>query len=120
MKQRFIIFFAALSILGSTLVSCDPDKVDNLYTFTDKLLGNYLIDNKEYSEFARLLDTTQVMGLLNSYGSYTVFAPDNKAMSEFYALKGKKNIVRVLNGFIANHCLRPYYQWISDNLQFLQ
>lgn len=92
MKQRFIIFFAALSILGSTLVSCDPDKVDNLYTFTDKLLGNYLIDNKEYSEFARLLDTTQVMGLLNSYGSYTVFAPDNKAMSEFYALKGKKTL----------------------------
>jgi uncharacterized surface protein with fasciclin (FAS1) repeats len=92
MKQKFIIFFAALSILGSTLVSCDSDKVDNLYTFTDKLLGNYLIDNKEYSEFARLLDTTQVMGLLNSYGSYTVFAPDNKAMKEFYTLKGKTSL----------------------------
>lgn len=92
MKQKFIILFAALSILGSTLVSCDPDKVDNLYTFTDKLLGNYLGDNKEYSEFVRLLDTTQVMGLLNSYGSYTVFAPDNKAMNEFYAIKGKKSL----------------------------
>ncbi|MBN2766307.1 MAG: fasciclin domain-containing protein [Paludibacteraceae bacterium] len=92
MKQKFIIFIAALSILGSTLVSCDADKVDNLYTFTDKMLGQYLRDTTEYSEFVRLLDTTKVIGLLNSYGSYTVFAPGNDAMHEFYALKGKNSL----------------------------
>lgn len=92
MKQTLIIFIAALTMLGTTLVSCDSDEVDNLYTFTGQMVGQYLTNSDEYSEFARLLDTTNVMGLLNSYGSFTIFAPGNKAMKEFYALKGKTSL----------------------------
>ena len=87
--------FTVLSMAVFLLSSCDPDDVgDNLYTFTDQMAGQYLTDpdNKNYSQFARLLDTTKVIGLLNSYGQYTVFAPDNDAMNEYFTNKGKKGL----------------------------
>lgn len=88
-KIRFVAVLIGLSMLSS----CDPDKVDNLYTFTDNMMGQYFQKNPaEYSEFTHLLDTTGVMKLLNAYGSYTCFAPDNKAMKEFYLSKGKKSL----------------------------
>jgi uncharacterized surface protein with fasciclin (FAS1) repeats len=81
-----------LSALGA-LSSCSSDDVGgNLYTFTDKMMGQYLKDSADFSEFTTLLDTTKVMGLLNSYGAYTCFAPSNEAMKKFYTLKGKKSL----------------------------
>jgi uncharacterized surface protein with fasciclin (FAS1) repeats len=81
-----------LSALG-VLSSCSSDDVGgNLYTFTDKMMGQYMKDSADFSEFATLLDTTKVMGLLNSYGAYTCFAPSNEAMKKFYTLKGKKSL----------------------------
>jgi uncharacterized surface protein with fasciclin (FAS1) repeats len=81
-----------LSVIG-LFSSCNSDDVGgNLYTFTDKMMGQYLKDSANFSEFTTLLDTTKVMGLLNSYGAYTCFAPTNQAMKNFYALKGKKSL----------------------------
>jgi uncharacterized surface protein with fasciclin (FAS1) repeats len=81
-----------LSVIGF-FSSCNSDDVGgNLYTFTDKMMGQYLKDSANFSEFTTLLDTTKVMGLLNSYGAYTCFAPTNQAMKNFYALKGKKSL----------------------------
>ncbi len=74
--------------------ACNSDDVgENLYTFKEETMGQYLTKYPlEYSEFSRLLDTTGVKGLLNAYGSYTCFAPDNAAMKKFYSLKGKKGL----------------------------
>jgi uncharacterized surface protein with fasciclin (FAS1) repeats len=86
-----LVLVAALMILPS----CDSDDVGgNLYTFTGQMVGQYLTDqdNDQFSEFARLLDTTKVIGLLNSYGQYTVFAPNNKAMQDYYKTKGKNSL----------------------------
>ena len=89
---------ALITLLLSSMLmfsSCDPDKVgDNLYTFTDQMMGQYLTnpENSEFSEFARLLDTTATLGLLNAYGHFTSFAPTNDAMREFYTLKGKSRL----------------------------
>jgi uncharacterized surface protein with fasciclin (FAS1) repeats len=63
-----------------------------MYTFKDKMMGQFLKDSTNFSEFATLLDTTKVMSLLNTYGAYTCFAPNNEAMKEFYLLKGKKSL----------------------------
>lgn len=75
------------------LNSCDPDNIseDALYTFTDQMMGQFLADTanaSQFSEFSRLLDTTKVDGLLNAYGVYTCFAPTNAAFNAYYALKG--------------------------------
>jgi len=73
--------------------SCDSDEVgDNLYTFTDQMAGQYINSDTTLSEFARLIEITNTKGLLNSYGSYTCFAPTNAAMHSYYKLKGKKSL----------------------------
>jgi len=75
------------------LTSCDSDEVgDNLYTFTDQMAGQYINSDTTLSEFARLIEITNTKGLLNSYGSYTCFAPTNAAMHSYYKLKGKKSL----------------------------
>ncbi|MDP4278507.1 MAG: fasciclin domain-containing protein, partial [Bacteroidota bacterium] len=89
---KLIISLALLSLVG--LSACNSDDIGgNLYTFTDETMGEYLRKHPDsYSEFTRLLDTTHVMSLLNTYGTYTCFAPDNKAMRAFYKLKGKSDL----------------------------
>lgn len=86
-------FFLNLIFCLGLLSSCNSDDVGgNLYTFKDKLLGQYLESDTTFSEFANLLVKTKVKGLLNSYGSYTCFAPTNQAMRSYYKLKGKQSL----------------------------
>lgn len=97
-KSRRKVFFKLCLMLGilSSFVytSCDSDDVgDNYYTFTGETIGVYITNNPEsYSEFSKLLDTTGVKGLLNAYGKYTCFAPDNDAMLAFYESKGRTSL----------------------------
>lgn len=91
-KRSILISMVILSFTG-IFSSCNSDDIGgNLYTFTDKMMGKYLKDSTDFSQFATLLDTTKVMGLLNSYGAYTCFAPTNDAMRKFYMTKGKKSL----------------------------
>ena len=87
-KSLSVILFATVLFL---LSACNGDDVgENFYTFTGETIGQYIKNRPEtYSEFTQLLDTTGVMGLLNAYGDYTCFLPDNKAMQQFYQSKGK-------------------------------
>lgn len=97
MKTIFNKFFAGITAVvlfsGILFSSCDSDAVseESLYTFTDQMMGQFLKDTanaSEFSEFAKLMDTTKVMGLLNAYGVYTCFAPNNDAFKAYYAAKG--------------------------------
>ncbi len=76
------------------LPACDSDNIgDNFYTFTGETVGQYIKNRPEtYSEFAHVLDTTGVMGLLNAYGDYTCFLPNNEAMKRYYQSKGKNSM----------------------------
>jgi len=90
---KTLLAVASVSLFLCTLPSCDPDNVgDNLYTFKDRMMGQYLKDTTIFTEFARLLDTTKVTGLLNAYGYFTCFAPTNDAMKMYYLEKGKKSL----------------------------
>ncbi len=93
-KTRFLM---ALVIAVTTLpifYACDSDKLsgDSLFTFTDQTIGQYLTDSSDFTEFVRLLDTTNVMGLMKTYGTYTCFVPTNEAMKAFYKSKGKTSL----------------------------
>lgn len=91
-KQILIGMVVLLSAIG-IFSSCNSDvPAANRFTFTGKMMGQYLRDSTDFSEFTALLDTTKVMGLLNSYGAYTCFAPSNEAMKKFYKLKGKTSL----------------------------
>ncbi len=82
-----------LIILMFILPACNSDDVgDNFYTFTGETVGQYIKNRPEtYSEFTQILETTGVIGLLNAYGDYTCFVPDNDAMIRFYQSKGKNS-----------------------------
>ena len=92
-KKHLLAIMVMIVSVAGIFSSCSSDIVgDNLYTFTDKMMGQYLRDSADYSQFTALLDTTKVMGLLNAYGQYTCFAPSNQAMRNFYVSKGKKSL----------------------------
>lgn len=84
---------ALASILLFCFTGCNSDDVGgNLYTFTESTMGQYLESDTTLTEFNKLMDNTKVKGLLNAYGTYTCFAPNNDAMRAFYKLKGKKSL----------------------------
>ncbi len=93
-SRKLVFAFATFIIVTTGFTGCynSDDVGGNLYTFTDKMMGQYLKDSTQFSEFSKLLDTTKVNSLLNAYGSYTCFAPDNNAMKAFYKLKGKTSL----------------------------
>ena len=92
--SKLMRFIASFLLITAFFTSCNSDKIaeENLYTFTDKMMGTYLQTDTTLTEFYKLVELSQVNGLLNTYGSYTCFAPTNTAMREFYRLKGKKSL----------------------------
>ncbi len=90
---KILLGISSLAVFLIAMPSCDPDDVgENLYTFKDRMMGQYLKDTTIFTEFARLLDTTKVTGLLNAYGYFTCFAPTNDAMNMYYKEKGKNSL----------------------------
>jgi len=87
--KTFILLLIGLSgILSSCL-----DEVPGLPTVSKEMMGQYLESHKdEFSEFSKLMDTTQVKGLINAYGKYTLYAPNNEAMHAFYQSKGRTSL----------------------------
>lgn len=95
-------------LLSVSLTSC-LDEPLTVTTFEQEMMGEYMEKRPEqFSEFIKLLDTTEVLGLLNAYGEYTLFAPDNNAMYEFYQSKGKSS----LKGFTLDTLTKIAYDHI--------
>jgi uncharacterized surface protein with fasciclin (FAS1) repeats len=88
MKQ--IVFLLSLLLTAMSFHSCtDLSEGNNLTTFQDDLVTSFLEKNPgEYSEFLELMYATGVAELLNAYGNYTCFIPNNAAMREYYAGQG--------------------------------
>lgn len=110
---RLIPVFVALLLLN---VSCwDTDPKENLFTFNDEMLGEYLSNEERadtYSEFAEILAETNVLGLLNTYGEYTCFAPTNEALHKYYARYGITGYQELssdsLYNLVYNHIIKDY------------
>lgn len=111
-SARNSLIAVLLLILSATFFfSCDPDDVgDNLYTFTDQMLGQYIKSDTSLTEFASLIERSKISGLLNSYGKYTCFVPSNAAMRAYYASKGKHS----LNDFTSDSLKIIAYDHIID------
>lgn len=93
MKIKNILKCGVLAlVLGSFsgLVGCqDSDDVgENYTTFTGETISDFLENNPNYSEFVQALRTANAFSLLESYGAYTCFVPNNSAMEEYVREKG--------------------------------
>lgn len=97
--KRIRILSKALSAIvagiacGGFLFSCQNDDIpsDSYYTFTGFTCESYLAENEDFRIFNEFLkysslesssggSSSTIADLLNSWGYYTVFAPDNEAM----------------------------------------
>jgi len=97
LRPFHIVFINLLVIAGVAGIfsACNSDDVGgNLYTFTDQTMGQYFQKDTSgtFTEFTRLLDTTDVIGLLKTYGEFTCFAPNDSAMRAFYAEHHKRGL----------------------------
>ncbi|MBS2099625.1 fasciclin domain-containing protein [Carboxylicivirga linearis] len=93
LKSSNTIYLGILFLFTVMLSSCYDDNVGNIYTNEGLTIGQYITQNPEqFSEFSRLLDTTKVKGLLNAYGVYTCFLPDNEAMKAYYQMRGRTSL----------------------------
>ena len=81
-KRILYILAISLSILACT------DEIDksNRFTFTGETMADYLLNRSDrYSHFINLLKRAGLFSLLNTYGQYTLFLPDNAAVEKFVA-----------------------------------
>ena len=103
----------SLSLLSGILSSCIENAPVSVSTFTQEMMGQYLQSRgDEFSEFTKLMDTTEVLGLVNAYGKYTLFAPNNAAMKVFYQSKGKSSLkefqLDTLKKIAYDHLIKGY------------
>ena len=112
LKKHIRVYSVLFLLMILTLHSCGNEPL-NINTFTQEMLGQYLQNRPvEFSEFVRLLDTTEVMGLMNTYGKYTMFAPNNEAMHAFYVSKGRTSLkgfpMDTLKKIVYDHIIKGY------------
>ncbi|MBR5150647.1 MAG: fasciclin domain-containing protein, partial [Bacteroidaceae bacterium] len=80
MKRILYILAVLLSIVAC---SDDIDK-SNRYTFTGETVADYLLNRSDrYSHFINLLKRAELFSLLQTYGQYTLFLPDNDAVEKY-------------------------------------
>ncbi len=104
--------FSVIMAIALGFTAC-VDEPLTITTTTEEMMGEYIENRPDtFSEFKKMLDTTQVMGLLNAYGEYTLFAPDNAAMKKFYASNGKSSLndfpLDTLKKIVYDHVIKGY------------
>lgn len=123
--RKSLPFIAALLLVLNTSCLDEPLTID---TFKQERMGEFLETRPEqFSEFVKLLDTTDVLGLVNAYGDYTLFAPTNEAMRVFYQEKGMKSLSDLeldsLRKIAYDHLIKGYEvlteQFLDGLLPFL-
>ena len=82
----------SMSLLGSLVACSDEPDESNYYTFTGKMMSEYLYAHEEFSEFTAIVERAGMMDLLATYGAYTCFPPTNDAVREFLRGRGLNSI----------------------------
>ena len=80
MKKLILASIFILSLLACTE---DIDK-GNRYTFTEETVADYLLNRSEkYSHMITMLKRAGIFTMLNTYGQYTLFLPDNATIENY-------------------------------------
>jgi len=93
--KHTIWYLVALMTMQLLVTSCEQKLTnDRYYTFTGKMLTDYLQDDKDkkFSDFITVLQRAKIYDLLTTYGTYTCFAPTNTAITSFLHEKGLQSV----------------------------
>ena len=89
---------------GWALVSCSDDDSDaplNFYSSVRLTAAGFIeADDAQFSEFKTILERSNYLSMLKTYGHYTVFAPTNEAIKQFL----QENGLSSLDALTAEQC----------------
>ena len=104
MKKFALKTLALLAFLSVGFISCDDDETGRIET---KTIAQIAADNASFSTLVQALNRAGLVNVLNSPGSFTVFAPTNDAFSAFLSSAGFASVndvpVPVLTQILLNH-----------------
>ena len=95
MKKISFIKCALSTLLIATMtLSClDEQSPASYYTFLDDTVASLLEKNEdEFSSFIEVLKRAKIWGELQTYGTYTCFAPTNEAFEEYLKEKNMSSL----------------------------
>ena len=123
--QHVVLAMMALVGLSTMVASCDKDVFDiNTDPFNDSKylsdldapISEYLSTQSDYTEFVKALEYTDLYNALNQSTdgtSFTVFAPTNEAMQEFYKRRGVDSLKQLSQDYVKAFVL---YHTIKDSV----
>lgn len=76
---------ALLACALTVFVACEEDiDKSNRYTFTNETISDYLENREEtFSSIIKIYKQAEMLGILQTYGAYTLFAPTNDAVTKY-------------------------------------
>jgi len=103
-KQIFLVFILFLiPVLILFVHGCKDDSggLDTFYEEEDLLISSYLREHEEaYSTLSTVLEMTGLEAILDAYGHYTFFAPDNDAFIQFCDKMGYSSVTEMDVGYL--------------------
>ena len=100
MKKFYVII--SICTLLTALTSCVEElKTENFYTFTGETITDYLENRESLSMFTEVLKRTSepcMLNLLDAYGQYTCFAPNNDAVIAYLEGRGLTSVAQLSDG----------------------
>lgn len=118
MKRIYSIFSVCVLL---TLSSCVEElQTENYYTFTGETITDYVENRESLSMFAEVLRRTSepcMSELLDAYGQYTCFIPDNDAFKAYLNERGLTNVGQLTAGecdtIARNHVVKVAYPTVD-------
>jgi uncharacterized surface protein with fasciclin (FAS1) repeats len=114
---------AAFMATGSMTSCSDEPDSQYFYSFTGEMLSDYISNREQYSEFKYIVEKADLMDLLSTYGRYTCFLPDNKAIDEYLQSKGIPSVedlsVADCDTIARTHLVQNMYSTFEMVLDFL-
>lgn len=115
MKKFYTILSASVMLL--ILNSCVEElKTENFYTFTGETITDYVENRESLSMFKGIMERTSepcMANLLDAYGQYTCFVPNNDAIKEYLESRGLTDVSQLSVGecdtIARNHVVKVAY-----------
>ena len=90
-KRNLLGCLAILLLFLVGFSGCMNEEIP-IETTDDILMGAYIEENPQFSEFLKLAEKTGNTGFINAYGLYTCFLPSDSAFNVYYAENEKSSL----------------------------
>jgi len=91
--NRFTFIAVLFIMMSAVFTSCDifeKDMEGKLFKVSDEKMMDEILEAKKdsLSDFLSIIDKSGLRGTVHAYGTYTLFAPTNKAVQSYLTAKG--------------------------------